>query len=179
MLVLKMNNSQSSTRYSLITEKMQEFCRTVPNIKIIDEKLSHTDIMSLLASIDVYVSLHRSEGLGLGLMESMHLGKPVIATRWSGNLDFMVDDNSCLVGYRLIPIDQASPYHRLCEGVSQQWADPDIEEAVRWMRKLAADRELRRQIGARAQKHIADHIAKADRGEAFEAVKELWEKKSL
>jgi glycosyltransferase involved in cell wall biosynthesis len=62
------------------------------------------DMASLLNQIDCYVSLHRSEGFGLGLAEAMLLGKPVIATGFSGNLEFMKPTNSFLVSYNLVPI---------------------------------------------------------------------------
>ena len=59
---------------------------------VITEVLPYNDVISLYASADCFISLHRSEGLGLGMMEAMLLGKPVIATGWSGNLDFMTAD---------------------------------------------------------------------------------------
>jgi glycosyltransferase involved in cell wall biosynthesis len=70
-----------------------------PRIKLFDEVLTYQEVLSFYASCDVYVSLHRAEGLGLGMMEAMALGKPVIATAWSGNMSFMTDTDSCLIGY--------------------------------------------------------------------------------
>src|SRR5581483_6444927 len=75
-----------------------------PRIRVIKEVMDYTQTLTFYASCDVYVSLHRAEGLGLSLMEAMALGKPVIATAWSGNMSFMSDRDSCLVGCRLIPV---------------------------------------------------------------------------
>src|SRR4051794_24266167 len=66
---------------------------------IIDQDLPHDNVYGLLDACDCYVSLHRGEGLGLPLAEAMLLGKPVIATAYSGNLDFMDPSNSLLVGH--------------------------------------------------------------------------------
>ena len=80
---------------------------------------------SLMAACDAYVSLHRAEGFGLTLAEAMALGKPVIATGYSGNLDFMNDDNSWLVGHRLVPVGEGSgPYP-----ARARWAEPAVSEA--------------------------------------------------
>jgi hypothetical protein len=71
--------------------------------RIVDVRpyLTRDAVWGLQSACDCYVSLHRSEGLGLGLAESMMQGKPAIATRWSGNLDFMTPENSALVDLRV------------------------------------------------------------------------------
>ncbi|HSZ36690.1 MAG TPA: glycosyltransferase family 4 protein, partial [Acidimicrobiales bacterium] len=77
--------------------------RTLTHVKgrLLSEFLPEQDQANLFNACDVYVSLHRSEGFGLGMAEAMALGKPVIATWYSGNCDFMTPVNSCPVGYRL------------------------------------------------------------------------------
>jgi glycosyltransferase involved in cell wall biosynthesis len=103
-----------------------------------DEHLSRADHMAFIESIDALVSLHRSEGLGLHLAEAMWLGTPTIATRYSGNLDFMDDGCSLLVDHRLIPVDGG-------EGVyppAATWADPDLDQAAAAMRRLVEDPSL-------------------------------------
>ncbi len=79
------------------------------DIHIIDRYLSPGEKDGLTAACDCYVSLHRSEGFGLGMAEAMYLGKPVIATGYSGNLDFMTEENSLLVDYQLVPIGSGVP----------------------------------------------------------------------
>ncbi len=120
---------------------------------LIAEDLEHEELVDLFACADVYVSLHRSEGFGFGIAEAMALGKPVIATAYSGNLDFATSANSCQVSYRLREI--TSDDHVFNEGISEVyergavWADPDVDQAARWMRLLAADPALRSRIGER------------------------------
>ncbi len=105
------------------------------DIKIWDAYVSSEDKTALLASIDCYVSLHRAEGLGLTPAEALYLGKPVIATDYSGNLEFMTHENSFLVRQSMVPIGEGAwPYP--AEG---QWAEPDLDHAAELMRKVVAD----------------------------------------
>ena len=75
-----------------------------PDIRVWHDYLDAGNQRSLIASCDVYVSLHRSEGFGLTMAEAMAAGTPVIATAYSGNLDFMDETNSFLAPYRLAPV---------------------------------------------------------------------------
>ena len=126
---------------------------------LIDSYLSEHEISDLLCSCDVYVSLHRAEGFGLGMAEAMAIGKPVIGTGYSGNLDFMNTNNSCLVGYSLRRITSADLAQN--KGMSEiyqegsLWAEPNLAQAADWMRILAADTRLRIQIGTIAAKDIS------------------------
>ncbi len=100
------------------------------SVDVLNEYLNRGEMLDLLAAADCYVSLHRSEGLGLTLLESMALGKPVIATGYSGNEDFLRPGLGFPVGYRLVPIRRTiGPYER-----GAIWADPDLADAARWMR---------------------------------------------
>lgn len=117
-----------------------------PRIEVRDGFLSRDEMYALQNSVDCYVSLHRAEGFGLGMAECMYLGKPVIATAYSGNLDFMDQDNSFLVDCAMIPVrDGEYPYWQ-----GQQWADPDILQASRYMRQVYEDRDVAQRIGAAA-----------------------------
>ena len=80
-------------------QRLREAVSTLPGTTLITQTLSRAEIYELESACDCFVSLHRSEGFGLSLAEAMYLGKPVIATHWSGNQDFMTADNSCPVGY--------------------------------------------------------------------------------
>jgi glycosyltransferase involved in cell wall biosynthesis len=123
-----------------------------PRILIDGERLAYEDVVALYASCDAYVSLHRSEGLGLGPMEAMTVGTPVVATNWSGVLDFMTEYNSCLVDYELVPVDvdPTSPYSSDSIGFDECWAEPDVDDAARLMCKLYCEPEWRRELGRRA-----------------------------
>jgi glycosyltransferase involved in cell wall biosynthesis len=120
------------------------------DIVVLDEHLSRPDQMAVHAAADCLVSLHRSEGLGLHCAEAMWLGKPVIATRYSGNLDFMDDGNSLLVDAALVPV-------RHGEGVyppSARWAEPDLDQAAAHMRAVVADEQLRARLGHAARQRM-------------------------
>src|SRR5206468_306111 len=138
-------------RSNLLAELRDEIARLGNRVTLIESILTYAEVLQLYASCDVFVSLHRAEGFGLGLMEAMALGKPVIATGWSGNMTFMNRVNSCLVGFRLIPVDgSVGPYSRAFLGREVRWADPETDEAAAWMQVLARDATLRASIGQKA-----------------------------
>jgi glycosyltransferase involved in cell wall biosynthesis len=116
---------------------------------VIDEVMAREEALALLDCADCYASLHRSEGLGLGLAESMLLGKPVIATGYSGNLDFMSPDAAHLVESRRVPIvEDLSPYPKGCH-----WAEPSVEHAAALMRQVYDRPDEARALGNRAKAH--------------------------
>ncbi len=120
------------------------------NVIFIDDHLNRTELAGLFASADCYVSLHRSEGLGLGMAQAMSLGQPVIATGYSGNLEFMTPENSLLVDYRMIELDETcGPYERGC-----RWADPDVDQAAELMHWVYSHREEAARIGERARHDV-------------------------
>jgi FkbM family methyltransferase len=120
------------------------------NVQILDTFLSREEVLGLLYLSDCYVSLHRSEGFGYTLAEAMSLGKPVIATGYSGNMDFMTTGNSFLVNYHLVelPCDY-DPYEK-----GSVWADPDLDHAAELMRFIYQNPEVAREIGDRGQEEI-------------------------
>ena len=142
-----------STNGGRFPERLEALRRGVsddPRIEVRDEFLTREEMSGLQDSIDCFVSLHRSEGFGLGMAECMYLGKPVIATGYSGNLDFMDRDNSLLVDYRRVPLcDGDYPYWQ-----GQQWADPEVAHAARLMRQVFDDREFARRLGSAAAASI-------------------------
>jgi len=122
------------------------------NIRLIEGMLPEADMAGLTATADIVISLHRSEGFGLVPAQAMALGKPVVATAWSGNVDFMNKDNSALVSYSLVPVHDPEGAF---QADGQQWADANVEEAAQWLRRLADDSDLRARMGAAAAKHVA------------------------
>src|SRR6185436_19793281 len=107
------------------------------NVTVVDRYLARADVLGLIQSCDAYVSLHRSEGFGFTLAEAMWLGKPAVATLYSGNTDFMTPWNSYAVPYRMVEIPAARGPYR----VGAQWADPDLEAAAAALRLVFTDRE--------------------------------------
>ena len=139
---------------------LEEQLRGIPNVHLTDRMLSRARVNGLLTACDGFVSLHRSEGFGLILAESMYAGKPVVATGWSGNMDFMDSANSCPVGFELVTLDRTYGYYQ----AGQQWAEPDIDHAAHLMRRLVEDSGFRTQVGARARNTIRSRFSPAAAG---------------
>ena len=129
-----------------------------PDVLLLDEHLPAAAKDALVAACDCAVSLHRAEGLGLTLAEAMALGRPAIATGWSGNLDFMDDETGWLVRSSLVPVGPGNaPYPE-----DAHWAEPDLDHAAALMREAAADPAATRARGLRAAERIrSTHSADA------------------
>jgi len=131
-------------------EELVEAVADRPEIHLLEDNVSAAAKNAMVANCDCYVSLHRSEGLGLTMAEAMYFGKPVIATAYSGNLDFMTPDNSFLVSAPSTKIGPgAAPYDP--EG---WWADPDLDFAARTMRDVVADPVIREERARRGASDI-------------------------
>jgi glycosyltransferase involved in cell wall biosynthesis len=155
-LVVKVNNAEHGTRY---LEQLVDVARGY-NIDIIDSTLNRDEVPALTGCCDCLVSLHRSEGFGLTMAEAMYLGKPVIATGYSGNLDFTSPDNSLLVSYRLRPVGKGcDPYPE-----EAMWAEPDEDEASRHMVELVRNRDLRLRLAGAGQEWVREHLSPATVG---------------
>jgi glycosyltransferase involved in cell wall biosynthesis len=151
-LVIKVNNAAENPRE---IKQLRSYISGYSNCYVIEDIYSKPRFNSLLNVVDAFVSLHRSEGFGLIPAEAMSFGKPVIMTRWSGNLDFMTPNNSCGVEYKLVPISgQSGPYMP-----GQFWADPDIDHAAFFMQKLVGDSRYYAEISKQAQKTIWDDFS--------------------
>jgi hypothetical protein len=87
------------------------------------------------------------------MAEAMAFGRPVIATGYSGNLEFMTAENSYLVPYRLTKIpNRCDPYP-----AGTEWAEPDVEAAARLMRYVYDNPDEAEARGRRAREDIHDH----------------------
>ena len=116
-------------------------------VKLIDRSLPRGEVLALMNAADAYVSLHRSEGVGLTMAEAMLLGKPTIATAYSGNLDFMTPDDSFLVDYEPTTIaEDIPPYPK-----GFVWAEPSVEHAAELMRRVVDQPDETRRVAARGQ----------------------------
>jgi glycosyltransferase involved in cell wall biosynthesis len=146
-LVLKCINAE---RDPANHERLLAAVREHPAVHVIDRYLTPSDKNALTATCDCYVSLHRSEGFGLTMAEAMYVGKPVIATGYSGNLDFMTAENGLLVDYELVPIGPGSPPYP----ADGEWADPNIEHAAALMRLVFDDPSAATALGVRAAQDI-------------------------
>jgi len=128
------------------------------DVHVVDGYVSALDQAALVTACDAYVSLHRAEGFGYTMAEAMLAGRPVVATGYSGNLEFMDERNSFLVGYDLVPIGEGKgPYP-----ATSQWADPDLDEAAAALRRIVDDPAGAAAVGERARQDIARfHSAEA------------------
>jgi SAM-dependent methyltransferase/glycosyltransferase involved in cell wall biosynthesis len=154
-LVLKAMGNQ---RHPEDAAALREAVGAHPDITLIDETVSVREKNAMIAGCDCYVSLHRSEGFGLTLAEAMYFGKPVIATGYSGNLDFMTDENSYLVGYEMTSVGPDAPPYQ----AEANWAEPDLGQAARLMKHVLANHEEAAAKGARAAEDIRrTHSAEA------------------
>jgi glycosyltransferase involved in cell wall biosynthesis len=173
-LVIKVTDTLPSPESRAALARLRR--SVAPNSAIIirEDPMTYAEVLSLYASCDAYVSLHRSEGLGLGPLEAMLLGKPVIATGWSGNMEFMNDSNACLVGAAIVEV--TSPvYKALLSGKPAVWAEPSVEDAVVWMKRLYAEEGLRKETGERARTSMKARQEECLKGRIFEEVVERWE----
>ena len=133
--------------------RLRQLASTDPRIDLVDEYWTSRRTRALMASCDAYISLHRAEGFGLTLAESMAYGKPVIATDYSGNLDFMNDRNSYLVPAERVSIGEAcGPYP-----ASGTWSEPDIAQAARLMQQVVGNPQEALEKGERAREEIENH----------------------
>lgn len=131
-----------------------------PRIVIMDGIIEHAHLRAMQRCCDAYVSLHRAEGFGLGLAECMSMGKPVIATAWSGNLEFMTEDNSCLVPAELTAI----PHGQYLHADGQRWAAPDVEVAANFMRRLVFEEGFAQGLGERGRASITRQLSPKEIG---------------
>lgn len=169
-LVLKtMNGSFDCERLELLRWQ----CRDRPDIVIIDETFDRVTTNTLMNACDCYVSLHRSEGLGLTMAEAMLLEKPVIATGYSGNLDFMTDDTSHLVRWAPGKV----PATARAYPAGSRWAEPDVAHAAELMRAVAADPATSAQLGRAARAAIVEQYSPERCGAAMRArLEQIWRK---
>lgn len=119
---------------------------------LVDEYLPNDERHVLVAHCFAFVSLHRAEGLGLTIAEAMAWGKPVISTRYGGPTQFLNDENSLQVGWTrsFVPEDMG-PYEK-----GRRWAEPDLDEAAKLMRRLIADPAAAAAIGEQGARDIRD-----------------------
>jgi glycosyltransferase involved in cell wall biosynthesis len=158
MLVLKaMHAKDGGSDYA----SLRDACECLPNVRLLDQIYTRAQAQALMMLCDAYVSLHRAEGFGLTIAEAMAMGKPVVATGYSANADWMTVVNSRPVRYRLRALDHdVGPYRR-----GALWAEPDVEDAARQMFRLVEDRELAARVGARGRQDITRLLAPARVGE--------------
>ena len=159
-LVIKTQNPERNPE---AYAELQAHLAGLPNVHLIGRTLPRAEVTELQHACDCFVSLHRAEGFGLNVAEAMFLGKPVIATDWSGTAEFVTPANGCPVKYALVTIDRNhGPYLR-----GMTWADPDVDHAAHWMRQVVENSELRARVGAQAAADIRRRFSPAAVGHRY------------
>lgn len=148
-LVIKVNNPQQND-IDIIKKMLEGY----ENIYIIPKIMTKTEVNSLIKICDVFVSLHRAEGFGLPLAEAMFLGTPTIATNWSANTEFMNQENACMVDYNMVYLEEDYVMYKK----GNKWADPNIEQAAEYMKKLYEDNNFYNDISKKAQNYIKENL---------------------
>ena len=180
-LYIRVHHASQTPPSFLSTERLIQAAGGDPRIRILTEPMDYRAVLYFYASGDVYVSLHRAEGLGLGMMEAMALGKPVIATGWSGNMDFMGYDCACPVRYQLGPPrgNPDTPFNEDFLGPNALWAAPVFEDALAWMRRLAQSPGFRTQIGQAAKHKMTRHQDEASALAWASELAALWRARAM
>lgn len=164
LLVLKVNGATSG---DFAYQRFRSEVMGLNNVRLIEATWSYDKVMQLMASLDVYVSLHRSEGQGLTCAEAMAMGVPTIATDYSGNTDFMDADSALMVPAKVF--STARPHGAYPRG--SRWGEPDLEVAARHMRMLT-DAATRARLGEAGRQMIGRTLSAAVLARRFEALVE-------
>ena len=160
-IVIKTNNAEEKK-----LEPVKKLLEGYKNVYFITDILEKKAVNSLIADVDVFVSLHRAEGFGLVMAEAMLNGTVCIATNWSSNTEFMNKDIACMVDYSFITLEKdMSPYRK-----GAKWADANTDEAAEYMKRLCTDKEFYDNLSEKAKAYIEDKLS-------MESVKNLLEKR--
>ncbi|MHB8924266.1 MAG: glycosyltransferase [Coriobacteriia bacterium] len=179
-LVIKMTSRDGAQRYSAQIDELMEHAAGDDRIVVIEKSMDYAHVLSLSASADVLISLHRSEGLGLNLMEAMSLGTVVVGTGWSGNMDFMTPNNSVVVSCSRVPVESAHPsYASDIIGPGQFWMEPDVREAGLSLRRVYDDRTLLRSLATQARADMENARVSFRQGDWIGSVRTLLENGAL
>ena len=164
-VVLVLKTTFGENHPQLIEELHRAAAEASAEVIIIDEIYTQDETLSLMDACDSYISLHRSEGFGLTMAEAMLLAKPVIATRFSGNLDFMSDTTSLLVDCKVVEIGRSVPPYE----AHMRWAEPSEEHAARLMRQIFDNRDFAMALGQRARVNLEANLSVVAAGQRMVA----------
>jgi glycosyltransferase involved in cell wall biosynthesis len=124
-------------------------------VKFDSRQLSRGAMLELIAKSDCYISLHRSEGFGYTMAEAMAYGVPVVASGYSGNLEYMSHKNSFLVSCREVLVKSADgPFQR-----GSVWGDPNTGEAAEILRSIVENPQQAIAVGLRGQRDVRSQLS--------------------
>ena len=152
-LTIKVSNASS---FKDISRVMAEAIDGCSNVTILDKTVDEAELERLYLDADVYMSLHRAEGFGLTLAEAMLYGVPVIATNWSGNVDFLNDQTGVPIPFQLVSAQDPQGTY---DYPDMMWAEADVDVAAKELRRLRGDARLRKQIGEQGARYARDILS--------------------
>lgn len=159
LVIKSINSERHEKEWSCLKNKMDGDSRILQ----IHEVLPHSENTALMQCCDCYVSLHRSEGFGLTLAESMLMGKPVITTGYSGNMDFTNPETALLVDYKLVQVQPGDyPFPR-----GEMWAEPNVQQACEYMRELVEDSTFARPLAQKGVELIRNSFNTTSMGKRY------------
>lgn len=154
-LIIKTVGSTKSPDLVNRLSKKVDSLKLNKNVILIDDELTDYETYSLINACDVYISLHRGEGLGLGMMEAMAMSKPVIATNYGGNTDFTTKKTALLVDYEMVkPKEIDIDAYKYVE----KWPEPNIKTAAKHMKYLYKNKDFGKKLGKTAQKFVSKNF---------------------
>ncbi|UHC19522.1 glycosyltransferase family 4 protein [Methylobacterium currus] len=157
LIVKTQNRTRVPDPYQVeLWKRIDQLIKQDPRIILMNETLRYGDLLALKKACDCYVSLHRSEGWGFGMIEAMQLGCPVIATAYGGNMDFCTPETAYLIDYDLVGV-RTEEYIFVERG--SQWADPNVTQAAAAMRRVASDKAAARAKGEQAARFVTTHFS--------------------
>lgn len=161
-LIIKSTGAE--THHPDIKQKIRLAVEVDPRIRVIDTTMSRREVLGLIRACDCYVSLHRAEGFGLGMVEAMTFGNVVIGTDFSGSRDFLSEETGFPVAYDMRPVEP----HEYVWSEGQFWAEPRMESAIEAFKLVFGDRELRERKAAAGKILVDEKYSKVSVGAAVE-----------
>ncbi|HMK80979.1 MAG TPA: glycosyltransferase [Xanthobacteraceae bacterium] len=151
--------------HAYIRNTIRKYAEIDPRIVLIERTMTRDEFEGLMQACDCFLSLHRAEGFGLGMAEAMLLGKAVVGTQFSGNVDFLNDETGFPVSFKLRRVEP----HEYAWAHEQSWAEPDHDEAVAAIRSVRHDTQLRARKVQAGQAFIRAHYGAEPVGLAVKA----------
>jgi len=151
-LILKYHHSEFDPAATALLDRL---AKASPNIRTINQTLPEDQVYALLRSCDCFVSPHRSEGFGLNLAAAMYYGKPVIATGYSGNMDFTTPENAFLIDYDLVAVQQETGAYK----TGYAWAEPSEDHLAALLRTVLASPDQARERGELGRRTIQERFS--------------------
>jgi glycosyltransferase involved in cell wall biosynthesis len=151
-LIFKYHHSEFDTAAARLLERLAQ---STPNIRTIDQTLPEDQVYGLLRSADCFVSPHRTEGFGLNIAAAMYFGKPVIATGYSGNMDFTTPENAFLIDYDLVTVQHETGAYK----ANYVWAEPSEDHLAALLRTVVDSPDEARRRAERGRQTIRERYS--------------------